>query len=184
MKKLIAALVLPTAFFLLATLSLQAQDEETTSDWQPPQPAKWLTMSSAGLTMGFAEGWPTSGDANSIAGESPDGKVRIMAYISQAHTVSETVANIQREFSSWCDGLTLTDPQDNREVNGLTLLSTGGTAKLQGEETPIDVAIDILETPVSGDHAIVVIATYGFHEGMMEHFGDILMALESFKRSN
>lgn len=170
------------ASLLLATLSLQAQDE--TSDWQPPQPAKWLNMSSAGLTMGFAEGWQTDQDAASMVGVSPDGKVRIMAYISQAHTVAETVANIQREFSSWCDGLTLTDPQGTREVNGLTLLSTGGTAKLQGEETPIDVAIDILETPVSGDHAIVVIATYGFHEGMMEHFGDILMALESFKRSN
>lgn len=171
------------ASLLLATVAMQAQDEETTSDWQPPQPAKWLTMSSAGLTMGFAEGWATDGDANSMVGVSPDGKVRIMASISQFHTVSETVANIQREFSSWCDELTLTDPQDNREVNGLTLLSTGGTAKLQGEETPIDVAIDILETPVSGDHAIVVIATYGFHEGMMEHFSDILMALESFKRS-
>ncbi|MBK9016600.1 MAG: hypothetical protein IPM82_22380 [Saprospiraceae bacterium] len=171
------------ASLLLATVALQAQDGETTSDWQPPQPAKWLTMSSAGLTMGFAEGWETHEDATAMVGVSPDGKVRISAIISQFHTVEETVANLQREFSSWCDGLTLTDPQDNREVNGLTLLYTGGTAKLQGEETPIDVAIDILETPVDGDNAIVVIATYGFHEGMMEHFDDILMALKSFKRS-
>lgn len=172
------------ASLLLATLSLQAQDEEPTSDWQPPQPAKWLTMSSAGLTMGFAEGWDTHEAADAMVGVSPDGKVRISATISQYHTVSEAVANIQRGFSSWCDGLTLTDPQDYREVNGLTLLSTGGTATLQGDNSPIDVAIDILETPVSGDHAIVVIATYGLHEGMMEYFGDILMALDSFKRSN
>lgn len=170
------------ASLLLATLSLQAQDE--TSDWQPPQPAKWLTMSSAGLTIGFAEGWDTHEAADAMVGVSPDGKVRISATISQYHTVSEAVANLQRGFSSWCDGLTLTDPQGNRVVNGLTLLSTGGTATLQGDNSPIDVAIDILETPVSGDHGIVVIATYGFHEGMMEHFSDILMALESFKKSN
>ncbi|MBI5915897.1 MAG: hypothetical protein HY842_11005 [Bacteroidetes bacterium] len=170
---------------LLATAALQAQDEQAEQpEWQPPQPAKWLNMSSAGLTMGFAKDWIGQEDAYFIMGYSPDKAISILAKVSEFHTVPEVVANIQEVANSFCDGLVLTDPQESREVNGLTLLSTGGTGTLKDDtKAPILIAVDILETPVDGDDAIVVVLTYGTEEGMEQHFGDILMALESFKRS-
>ena len=170
------------ASLVLATLSLQAQDDIFEDEQpQPSQPAKWLTMSSAGLTMGFAEGWDTDGDDKNIVGVSPDGKVRITVFVSQFKTIEETVANIQHEFSSWCDGLELQVPTYTMEVNGLKLLTIGGPANMEGAK--VMVSVKILETPLEGDDGIIIIATYGFNESMDQNMMGILVANNSFKRA-
>lgn len=149
------------------------------SEWKRPSPEKWTTMSDVKLTMGFAKGWDTHEQKDAMAGVSPDGKIRVTAYVSDFPTVKETLANLKRTFDSWCDGLKLSDPEYSRETNGLKVLSTGGTAKLKDGGQDIDVAVDVIE--VKGK--IVILAIYGFHDAMQENFGDIVMTQESYKRA-
>lgn len=155
---------------------VNGQDDENE---KPPQPAKWTTMSDAKMTMGFAKDWDTFEKKDGMTGVSPDGKIRITATLSDFPTVKETLANLEREFDSWCEGLKLSDPEYAREANGLKVDSTGGTAKLKDGGQDIDVAIDIVE--IGGK--TVIVAIYGFSEAMDKNFEDILLTQGSYKQA-
>jgi hypothetical protein len=161
-----------------------AQDdpkEEPKVEWKKPQPEQWATIPEANFKIGFAKDWKLSGKTIK-QGSSPDNQVGISAYIALEHTPKEAVANLQEQISQWHDGLQLTDPQEERECNGLKVLMTGGTAKHKKDGTVIDVAVDIVQAPTE-DHKIVVILMMGVHDAMEKNSVGILTAQESYQKA-
>ncbi|MEK7254532.1 MAG: hypothetical protein AAB316_07295 [Bacteroidota bacterium] len=170
------------ASLLLATAALQAQDEVATSEWQPPQIAQRGTLGVAGLSMGFAAEWKVTEGGNALIGTSPDGQVTIASFIANGHDVQEVVDNLQTELDRSFEGLVLS-PVEPYELNGLQLKKTTGSGKMKDENHfTMEVHIDILETPVDGDNAIVLVVTYGAEETITQYFDEILLTLNSFTK--
>ncbi len=181
MKKMKSTIWLILVMILGATAMVSAQAEsEPMSEWKERQPAKWETMTDVNLKFGFAEEWETAGGTDSVAGGTADGKIRIQAFISKDKTVEEAIANLQANFDSWCEGLTLTDPEASRETNGLAVKATGGMAKLINGGHEIEVGVDIIEH----NGKVMIVAMDGFKEDMHRYSGDIILTQESYQQAD
>ena len=158
-------------FGMLNLVNAQTEEENL------PPIEKWETISDVNLTLGFVKGWDSDGGAASAAGVAPGGKIRIHAYISQHNSFDEIRGALQSEFSSWCNDVEMDESVLPDEINGLQVFSMNGKGKLKDDGSAVDIFVDFIE--VKGK--IVVLAAYGFHEGMEEHFNEYMATRNSVK---
>lgn len=142
--------------------------------------SKWLTMSDVKLTMMAPAGWDTHEQNDAMVAVNPNGQVRINAYLSERKTLDEAREDLQRTFESWCNELKLGEDLLPDEINGLTVMSLGGTGRAKDGEGQIDLWLDLIER----NGRIVVVVTYGPHDALVANLNNYLATVGSIKAIN
>lgn len=166
--------ILSLASILLTTAALQAQNG--------PLIANWGTLGKAGLSMGFAAKWEVQESADLLTGTSPDGQVTIFSYIADGKEVQQVVDNLQALLNNSFEEIALA-PLEAYDLNGMRLQKTSGSGKMKdANHFTMEIHVDVLETPINGDNAVVLVVTYGAEETITQYFDDIMLTLNSFKK--
>ncbi|BCM88994.1 hypothetical protein IAD21_00836 [Abditibacteriota bacterium] len=156
-----------------------AEVDAAPDEWKALAPDKWATLEGVDFKLGFAKDWTVSGD-KIISAVSPDGLVSVQVYTPDEKTPTDVIAKLNEETTTWLKGLTLDDPQETRECNGLSVLMTGGIGK-NIADTQIDVGVDIVTAP---DGKMVVVLMTGMHDAMVNNASDVILTQQSYQKAN